>query len=131
MGGPPVRQATEHDLRRIVEIEVAGYVTAGVVDDNAHVAQVSVDPVFAGRAVGRVLMEFVESWGREQQRRATTLTTFRDVPWNGPYYARPGYRMLSTLGPELARLFAEELTWPGLSDAPRIAMVKPNEGSTD
>jgi hypothetical protein len=25
---------------------------------------------------------------------ALTLTTFRDVPWNAPYYARIGFRVL-------------------------------------
>ena len=36
---------------------VAGYVVAEVLDGNAHVAQVSVAPSYAGRGIGRELME--------------------------------------------------------------------------
>jgi hypothetical protein len=31
----------------------------------------------------------------KHSRRARTLTTFRDVPWNGPYCETLGYRELS------------------------------------
>ena len=52
-----------------------------------------------------------------------TLTTFRDVPWNAPYYERLGFRVIAPAdqGPELAALVAEEAERiPG--DAPRVAM---------
>ena len=77
------------DLRRAIERaqvwvaqvgpEVAGYITAEVLDGNAHVAQVSVAPAYAGRRIGRALVELVEAWGRDAGCPATTLTTFRDV----------------------------------------------------
>jgi ribosomal protein S18 acetylase RimI-like enzyme len=106
--------------------EVAGYVAAEVLDGNAHVAQVSVSPDHAGRGLGRALIEHVEAWGRAAGRPATTLTTFRDVPWNGPYYLRLGYRVLSdvAVGPELARTMAHEATMPGIDAELRCAMVK-------
>lgn len=107
---------------------VVAYVAAEVVDGNAHVAQVSVDPAHAGHRIGQALVEHVEGWGRSSGRPATTLTTFTEVPWNAPYYARLGYRALSDeeRGPELVALMAEETTWPGVADGPRCAMVKPN-----
>jgi hypothetical protein len=37
-----------------------------------------------------------------------TLTTYADVPWNGPWYARHGFAELAELTPELARLRAAE-----------------------
>lgn len=112
--------------------EVAGtvvaYVAAEVVDGNAHVAQVSVDPTHAGRRIGQALVQHVEAWGRRSGRLATTLTTFTEVPWNAPYYARLGYRAMPAedRGPELVAIMAEEATWPGVADGPRCAMVKPN-----
>ena len=75
--------------------EVAGYVVAALVDGNAHIEQVSVAPAHARRGIGAALIGQVEAWGRSQGAPATTLTTFRDVAWNGPYYARLGYREMS------------------------------------
>ena len=126
------------DLREAIEAErvwvtevgsaIAGYVKAEALDGNAHVAQVSVAPDFAGRALGKAMVELVEQWGREAGRPATTLTTFRDVPWNGPYYARLGYRVLPAeqVGPELARTMAHEASLPEIDAALRCAMVKAN-----
>lgn len=112
-----------------VDTEVAAYVRAEVLDANAHVAQVSVAPAYAGRALGRALIEYVEQWGRDLGCPATTLTTFRDVPWNGPYYRRLGYLDLpdELVGPELARTIAEEAAIPGIDPALRCAMVKPSD----
>lgn len=125
-----LREAGEADRLWVTQVgvEIAGYVVAEVLDGNAHVAQVSVDPDFAGRALGRAMVEHVEEWGRAAGRPATTLTTFRDVPWNGPYYLRLGYRILAEaeIGPELARTMAHEATLPGIGAALRCAMLKPS-----
>ena len=109
--------------------EVAGYVAADLVDGNAYVGQVSVDPVYAGRGLGRVLLEHVEEWGRVAGCPATTLTTFRDVPWNAPYYRRLGYEELPAdrIGQELAEVIAYQASLPQLGTAPRVAMGKPND----
>ena len=125
-----LRDAVEAARLWVTEVgsEVAGYVAAEVLDGNAHVAQVSVAPDYAGRALGRAMIELVEAWGRAAGRSATTLTTFRDVPWNGPYYLRLGYRVLpdECVGPELARTMAHEASLPGVGASLRCAMVKPN-----
>lgn len=98
-----------------------------MLDGNAHVAQVSVVPRCAGRGIGRQLLHTVEGWAAERGCRSITLTTFRDVPWNGPYYAKLGYEVLTEdqVGPDLARTIEYETALPGLADAPRVAMIKP------
>jgi ribosomal protein S18 acetylase RimI-like enzyme len=105
---------------------VAGYIAAEVLDGNAHIAQVSVAPPYGRRGLGRRMIGLVESWGRAAGRPATTLTTFRDVPWNGPYYARLGYAILPAerIGPELRRTMEHEATLPGIDASRRCAMVK-------
>lgn len=60
---------------------------------------------------------------REDGLTALTLTTFTDVPWNAPYYARLGFRALSEseLTPGLRRIRAEEAAH-GLARWPRVCM---------
>jgi hypothetical protein len=57
---------------------------------------------------------------------ALTLSTFRAVPWNGPYYARLGFVELRTeeLTPGLTEILAEETAF-GLDPAERIFMRRP------
>jgi GNAT superfamily N-acetyltransferase len=66
-----------------------------VVDGCAHIEQVSVDPDHAGRGLGRLLLAKAEELARDRGLAALTLTTFRDVPWNGPYYRRLGFEVLA------------------------------------
>ncbi len=109
-----------------VEERPAAYLVAHVLDGCAHVEQVSVDPAFAGRRLGAALIDELAAWAHERELPAVTLTTFRDVPWNAPYYARLGFRQLAAPGPELrAVMAAEAAALP--PRAPRIAMTRPVE----
>jgi GNAT superfamily N-acetyltransferase len=104
---------------------VAGYATASVVDGDGHLDQVSVLGSAAGRGVGRALVARVEQWTRDAGLPAVTLTTFRDVAWNGPYYERLGFTTLAEddLGPELAAIRRFEIE-AGLDVMPRVAMIR-------
>jgi ribosomal protein S18 acetylase RimI-like enzyme len=131
-----LREAAAAERAWVTEVgtELAGFITAELMDGNAHVAQVSVAPDYAGLRIGKAMIELVEAWGRSAGTPATTLTTFRSVPWNAPYYARLGYTVLADdeMGPELLRAVAYEASLPGLDASLRCAMIKPNdEGSTD
>lgn len=110
--------------------EIAGYIVATVLDGNAHIQQVSVAPAYARQRIGHQLISHVEDWGGRHSRPATTLTTFRDVPWNGPYYETLGYRELSgsEIGCEVSAELKHEATLPGLDASRRCAMIKPNSG---
>jgi GNAT superfamily N-acetyltransferase len=99
------------------------YLISAVVDDCAHIEQVSVTPAHSRRGLGAALIDHLAGVAAAEGRPALTLTTFRDVPWNAPYYERLGFRMISPAdqGPELAALVAEEAERiPG--DAVRVAM---------
>lgn len=106
-----------------VDGEVVGYATASVVDAEAHLDQVSVMGAAAGRGVGRALIDRVLSWGRASGFPTVTLTTFRDVAWNGPYYERLGFVAVheAGLGPELGAIRTAERV-AGIDVAPRQAM---------
>ncbi|MFD7866441.1 GNAT family N-acetyltransferase [Streptomyces sp. NPDC057682] len=77
-----------------------GYLLVDRVDGCAHVEQVSVHPSAARRGLGRALIDDAERWAVREGLEALTLTTFRDVPWNAPYYARLGFRVLDGSGPD-------------------------------
>ena len=103
--------------------DVVAYIVADVVDGNAHVEQVSVHPEFAGRRIGARLIDTVAGWAARRRMPALTLTTFRDVPWNAPYYERLGFVRLepADLGDGLRALMATEADH-GLEPAKRVAM---------
>ena len=103
---------------------IVGYVHLAVVDDALHVEQVSAVPEVRGRRVGAALLDHAAEHARSLGLDRLTLTTFRDVPWNAPYYERIGFTVLDELGPELTALVDHERSAiPG--DAPRVVMGRP------
>jgi GNAT superfamily N-acetyltransferase len=86
------------------------YVLADVVDGFAHVTDIAVHPDFQRRGIGRRLLDHVAGWGRARGLTRLTLTTFRDVPWNEPFYERRGFRELrdDELTPALRDKFDNE-----------------------
>ena len=103
-----------------------GYILSDVVDGCAHIEQVSVAPAYARRGIGAALINYLDARAAAENRPALTLTTFRDVPWNAPYYTRLGFAVLGPAeqGPELrARVQQEASSIP--SAAARVAMRRP------
>lgn len=103
----------------------AAYLVAEVVDGALHLEQVSVHPEHAHRGFGRALIEHAAGHALDHGYPALTLTTFRDVPWNAPYYTRLGFRPLddADLAPEL-RAVRDAETARGLDHHTRLAMQR-------
>jgi GNAT superfamily N-acetyltransferase len=57
----------------------------------AHLEQLSVAPEHAGRGIGRALLRAGCDWARTNGYDEITLATYRDIPWNGPFYASEGF----------------------------------------
>ncbi|MFI7015835.1 GNAT family N-acetyltransferase [Streptomyces sp. NPDC050164] len=102
------------------------YLVAEPVDGALHIEQVSVHPRAARRGVGRALLAYAAGRAREEGLTALTLTTFAEVPWNAPYYARLGFRSLTEadLTPGLREIRATEAR-QGLDRRPRVCMRAP------
>ncbi|MEU2043215.1 GNAT family N-acetyltransferase [Nocardia niwae] len=116
----------QRDGRAWVKIDAdlpIGYLIAGVVDGNGHIEQVSVHPDHARRRIGKHLIDRAARWAATAGLPAMTLTTFTEVPWNGPYYERLGFRYLSSdeETPGLIALRAAERAH-GLDRWPRACM---------
>lgn len=89
---------------------VLGFVRLEIVDGQAHVEQVSVHPDFSRRGVGAALLRAAERWALDAGYRRISLTTYREVPWNGPYYRRLGWFAVPDegCGPELSAIRRNE-----------------------
>jgi GNAT superfamily N-acetyltransferase len=101
----------------------AAYLLAEIIDGCAHIEQISVHPDHARQGIGRALVERLAQWARDRKITAMTLTTFADVPWNGPYYRRCGFRPVAeaALTPGLRKIRAAEHA-RGLDEWPRVCM---------
>ncbi|WP_448640210.1 GNAT family N-acetyltransferase [Geodermatophilus sp. URMC 63] len=87
---------------------VVGFAALERVDGEVHLEQLSVHPSAMRRGVGAALLEAAVDVARAVGARRVTLTTYADVPWNGPWYAARGFTEVSDPGPELAARVAHE-----------------------
>jgi predicted DCC family thiol-disulfide oxidoreductase YuxK/GNAT superfamily N-acetyltransferase len=87
-----------------------GFAVASVLEGGAHLEELDVVPEAGRRGIGARLVDTVSEWASSQGFSTITLSTFRDVPWNGPFYARRGFRTLgpAELSPALREVRARE-----------------------
>ncbi|WP_307030512.1 GNAT family N-acetyltransferase [Arthrobacter globiformis] len=99
------------------------YILVDEIDQGAHIAQVTVHPQRSRQGIGKALIEEVERWARSCGLQALTLTTFSEVPWNAPYYARLGFTELPEpqWTEDLHRIVEMEAS-QGLGAWPRVVM---------
>jgi GNAT superfamily N-acetyltransferase len=100
-----------------------GFALVTIVDGSAHLYEIDVLPEHGRRGLGTALVGAVVAWARQQGFPSVTLTTFRHLPWNGPFYRRLGFEEVpaAELTPELAGHLEEEVQ-RGLDPAKRVAM---------
>jgi GNAT superfamily N-acetyltransferase len=72
-----------------------GMIVASIRNGNAYIEELDVLPEHGRRGIGARLVEQVCRWAVEHGCPAIDLSTFRDVPWNGPFYRKNGFRDLS------------------------------------
>lgn len=92
----------------------------------AHLEEIDVHPEHGRRGLGRRLVMAICTWAATAGYRSVTLTTFRDVPWNMPFYARLGFEVISPdeLSPALISVVQDE-TRRGLDPTRRVVMRRP------
>lgn len=104
--------------------EPVGFLAAEVFKDELHVWELDVLRAAQGQGLGRRLMAHAIGWARDRGLARVTLTTFRHIPWNAPFYASLGF--VEARGEELSVRLAEVLSLEmskGLNPADRCAMV--------
>lgn len=108
-----------------------GMVIAAVRDGAVYVEEMDVLAEHGRRGLGGRLLDAVCGWARAQGHPAVTLSTFRDVPWNGPFYRGHGFADLApaewTPG---MRTIREQEARHGLHTEVRVLMRRDLDPST-
>ena len=103
---------------------IVGFLVAEPFRRELHVWEMDVLPELQGNRIGAGLVRACQIDARNCGFAALTLTTFRDLPWNGPFYERLGFVEVTDLdaNPRLAGYLKEEAD-AGLPRERRCAMI--------
>ncbi|WP_454717872.1 GNAT family N-acetyltransferase [Caulobacter segnis] len=100
--------------------QIVAFVMFRPVGDSLYIEQIDVLPAFERRRIGAALIDAVAA-----RTARLTLSTFRDVPWNAPYYRRLGFLDIDDkkLAPDLLEIRREHLA-RGLDESLRVFMER-------
>jgi GNAT superfamily N-acetyltransferase len=76
--------------------ELVGFALVVEIEGYAHLDELDVLPVHGGQGIGSALLATVCAWAKDSGYPAVTLRTFRDVPWNAPFYQSRGFRVVDS-----------------------------------
>jgi GNAT superfamily N-acetyltransferase len=68
-----------------------GFLAAQKLDGKLHIAEISVARCQQKQGLGAGLIAAAVDFARLKAFSAVTLTTYRNLSWNGPFYARLGF----------------------------------------
>lgn len=131
LAGDPTQASVYRDAQRDGRVfaardpsdRVVGFAHLIWLDGWAHLEEVDVEPDFGRLGIGRRLVLAACAWARSQGCHHITLSTFRDVPWNAPFYSGLGFQAIqeSDLSPGLEQLRENEKR-TGLDPTKRVMM---------
>ncbi|MFN0122692.1 MAG: GNAT family N-acetyltransferase, partial [Blastocatellia bacterium] len=111
--------------------KTAGFAMARMLDGAAHLEELDVHPDHGRQGIGSSLVRAVCDQARALGIGRVTLTTFRDIPWNAPFYQRLGFRVLREKElPAALRQLVEKEERHGLPREMRVVMQY-DTGATD
>jgi GNAT superfamily N-acetyltransferase len=91
--------------------------------ESAHLDELDVHPDHGRRGLGRRLVAAACDWAVSRSMRTVTLSTFREPPWNMPFYASAGFEVVQRehWSSAMTRLVGDE-TRRGLDSSRRVIM---------
>ena len=121
-----IREGIESGLAWVAEAEqnlVVGFVVAKTIGTSMHIVEMDVLPSHGRQGIGGQLLEQAIAQCKVMGLRETTLTTFLGVPWNAPFYAQHGFKVVGSVShyPHLGQALQREAT-RGLRE--RVAMCR-------
>jgi GNAT superfamily N-acetyltransferase len=108
----------------LADDDPVGFAHVEVIEpDGVHLEEIDVHPDHGRRGLGTKLVLRVCEWAAIHGYGCVTLTTFREVPWNMPFYAQLGFAIVppEQLSTSLIALVADE-TRRGLDPSRRVVM---------
>ena len=96
-------------------------------DGGLYIEQLDVLPAFAGKRLGAALLDRAEDLARQAGLSALVLSTFRDIPWNAPWYSWIGFEVVDVLPADLEAIRTEHLA-RGLDESQRVFMRRDVRG---
>lgn len=90
-----------------------------------YIEELDVLTAWAGRRIGAALIEQVGLLAARAGAQQLVLSTFRDVPWNAPYYRRLGFSIMdgAQLDAKLRAIRASHVAH-GLDESRRVFMCR-------
>jgi GNAT superfamily N-acetyltransferase len=100
-----------------------GFIAARTYGSSLHLVEMDVLPGRGKQGTGTRLLQHLCEVARQRGHLHVTLTTFADIPWNAPFYARHGFAKITGFDafPHLAAALQSERAL-GLEG--RIAMAR-------
>lgn len=131
LGTLPEAFLIEQMLDRLLWVAVdetdrpVGFAAAQEIGPYLHLHELSVEPEHSRRGLGRRLVAAVLDHATDAGYPAVTLSTFREIVWNAPFYQRLGFEILdeSTLTEGLRAIREKEASF-GLDITARVIMRK-------
>ncbi len=118
-------EAVEEECLLVARVggEVVGFALVELDDPEPHLEELDVLPEFGQRGIGRALVDATCERAAAAGFASITLSTFRHLAWNAPFYARAGFVVVppEDWTPALARR-AEEEAQAGLDPEKRVMM---------
>jgi GNAT superfamily N-acetyltransferase len=101
-----------------------GFAHVEIIESSAaHLEEIDMHPAHGRRGLGTQLVMHVCDWATAAGYESVTLTTFRNVPWNMPFYGRLGFKVVpdSALSSAL-RAVVDDECHRGLDPSSRVVM---------
>lgn len=73
---------------------VIGFAVTREVDDTLYLQEIDIEPKHGQKGLGYALVDTVRSWAKLSNYDVMSLSTFRDLAWNAPFYSKLGFRIL-------------------------------------
>lgn len=97
--------------------KAVGFTLCSLRGTHLYLDQISVDPDHARKGLGAALIGQLDTLAARHACDQISLSTFRNIPWNGPYYQRHGFQMLDheELEPWMVDLEQQQSTYLDVS----------------
>jgi GNAT superfamily N-acetyltransferase len=120
-----VGYAIARDLETVGERSAHRAIASIPDSSNLYLQEIDVESAHGQQGLGTALFTTVMAWATQQGYRTLLLSTFREIPWNAPFYTKRSFRVLNDTELTLAlqQIRAQEIQ-SGLPIADRVILCR-------